>query len=303
MFRMHTTFFAIHNASQHLRSPAGAPASFCSVSTNCSNTYWTWTFPAKGRNRGQHSAVFLETKDSKEQSVLNTCNQLLKIVLHDYGMKGLDENALSTRAISNHLAVRRKSIAKHRSNKIPFKKMQASRKKQGLSKKSFIFQHNPLCQLMVQFWNEHSTPSPNKKDVKWIHSKQPGDHVRVHNEDNTTFTVQCMRTTSKCRKDQRRWCTSLLCWMHCLLTKPLWEYVWLARLWIIYMFCRYALGTDYKIYQKFLETHTAAYPDLPQLVKQWRFRLFKPFNISKPEQQYKDACCFQSFGPKTVILK
>ena len=145
---------------------------------------------------------FLETKDSKEQSVLNTRDQLLKIVLHDYGMKGLDENALSTRAISNHLAVRRKSIAKHRSNKIPFKKMQASRKKQGLSKQSFIFQHNPLCQLMVQFWNEHSTPSPNKKDVKWIHSKQPGDHVRVHNEDNTTFTVQC--TTSKCRKDQRR---------------------------------------------------------------------------------------------------
>ena len=108
---------------------------------------------------------FLETKDSKEQSVLNTRDQLLKIVLHDYGMKGLDENALSTRAISNHLAVRRKSIAKHRSNKIPFKKMQASRKKQGLSKQSFIFQHNPLCQLMVQFWNEHSTPSPNKKDV------------------------------------------------------------------------------------------------------------------------------------------
>ena len=42
---------------------------------------------------------FLETKDSKEQSVLNTRDQLLKIVLHDYGMKGLDENALSTWAI------------------------------------------------------------------------------------------------------------------------------------------------------------------------------------------------------------
>ena len=155
---------------------------------------------------------FLETKDSKEQSVLNTRDQLLKIVLHDYGMKGLDENAVSTWAISNHLAVHHKSVAKHRSNKIPFKKMQASRKKQGLSKQSFIFQHNPLCQLMVQFWNEHSTPIPNKKDVKWKHSKNPGDHVRVHSKDNTMYTVQC--TTLKYRKDQHML-------VHCLLTKAL----------------------------------------------------------------------------------
>ena len=52
---------------------------------------------------------FLETKDSKEKSVLNMRDQLLQIILHERGMKGMDEKVLSTRAISKHLAVQTKA--------------------------------------------------------------------------------------------------------------------------------------------------------------------------------------------------
>ena len=48
---------------------------------------------------------------------------------------------------------------------------------------------------------------------------------------------------------------------------------------------RYALGTDYKLYKKFIEAYKDKYPNLEKLVKQWRFRCFKPFNITKAEQQ------------------
>ena len=48
---------------------------------------------------------------------------------------------------------------------------------------------------------------------------------------------------------------------------------------------RYAMGTDHKLYKKFLYAHRATYPDLAKLLKQWRFRSFKPHNISKAEQQ------------------
>ena len=45
------------------------------------------------------------------------------------------------------------------------------------------------------------------------------------------------------------------------------------------------MGTDYKLYKKFLYTYRATYPDLAKILKQWRFRYFKPHNISKAEQQ------------------
>ena len=48
---------------------------------------------------------------------------------------------------------------------------------------------------------------------------------------------------------------------------------------------RYALGTDFKLSNKFIEAYKDKYPDLEKLVKQWRFRYFKPFNITKAEQQ------------------
>ena len=52
-------------------------------------------------------------------------------------------------------------------------------KSKGLSKKHFIYKHNNLVQLIVKFWIEQSTLSPDKKDVVHKHSERPGDHSRV----------------------------------------------------------------------------------------------------------------------------
>ena len=45
------------------------------------------------------------------------------------------------------------------------------------------------------------------------------------------------------------------------------------------------MGTDFRLYKKFLYTYRSTFTDLPRILKQWRFRHFKPFNITKPEQQ------------------
>ena len=111
---------------------------------------------------------------------------------------------MSDQTIANHLHISKTSVtvSKHSNAKIPFKKMQLNRKKTGLLKKAFIYEHDQLCQVMAHFWNDNSTPSPNKKDVKFNHSTKPGDTVQVHDAEKATFTVQCI--TGKCKKDQRR---------------------------------------------------------------------------------------------------
>ena len=144
----------------------------------------------------------LDTKDFKESAVLDMRDQLLQIVLNEHGMKQCPQEHMSDRTITNLLHISKTSVSKNHYSKILFKKMQPSRKKTGLSKKAFIYEHNQLCQVMVHFWNEHSTPSPNKKDVKFYHSTKPGDPVRVYDAEKSTFTVQCV--TGKCKKDQRR---------------------------------------------------------------------------------------------------
>ena len=47
------------------------------------------------------------------------------------------------------------------------------------------------------------------------------------------------------------------------------------------------LQNFFKLYKKLIEAYKDKYPDLEKLVKQWRFRYFKPFNIkfTKAEQQ------------------
>ena len=111
---------------------------------------------------------FASTKDSRETHVQLMRDQVLQVVLNNHGMNDVSTKEVSNRTIVKHLSVSRQSVAKHRSNKIPFKKVQPSKKKPGLTKKAFIFKHNALCQLMVKFWLDHSTPSPNKKDVRWV---------------------------------------------------------------------------------------------------------------------------------------
>ena len=48
---------------------------------------------------------------------------------------------------------------------------------------------------------------------------------------------------------------------------------------------RYAMGTNYKIYLRFIAKHKAQHPNIAKQVTQWRFRQMKPFFITKAEQQ------------------
>jgi hypothetical protein len=45
------------------------------------------------------------------------------------------------------------------------------------------------------------------------------------------------------------------------------------------------MGTDAKLYTEYIAQYQEEYPDVSVIVKKHRFREFKPFFISKPEQQ------------------
>jgi hypothetical protein len=45
------------------------------------------------------------------------------------------------------------------------------------------------------------------------------------------------------------------------------------------------MGKDYKLYLKFVVMHQAEIPNIAKLITQWRFREFKPFFITKAQQQ------------------
>ena len=145
---------------------------------------------------------FAGTKNTRDAEVLGMRENLLQIALHNHGMKDTTNTELPNAAIAKHFSMSRSVVSKHRNNKGPYKKTQPPKKKTGTSKSSFVFKHNKLVQTVVKFWLDHSTPSPNKKDVKWNHSRKQGNHVRVYNADHTGYKIQC--TTSKCMKDQRR---------------------------------------------------------------------------------------------------
>jgi hypothetical protein len=49
--------------------------------------------------------------------------------------------------------------------------------------------------------------------------------------------------------------------------------------------CRYAMGTDAKLYEKFLARYSTEHVNLRGTVKKHRFRALKPFYVQKPEQQ------------------
>ena len=130
---------------------------------------------------------FAATKNSRDTEILGMRENLLQIALHNHGMKDTTNTELPHAAIAKKFPVSRKAVVKHCNNKLPYKKMQPPKKKTGLAKSSFIFKRNKLCQTVVKFWLDHSTPSPNKKDFKWNHSRKPGEHVRVYNADHTAY--------------------------------------------------------------------------------------------------------------------
>ena len=135
-----------------------------------------------------------------------------------------------------------------------------------------------IWQLIFKFWIDNSVPSPNFKDIKHNHSKMPGDHQRVQAGDGK-FQIVCK--TNKCQMHQKRYFTFSdklsLALRRC--------YLFLSTVLLFHPARRFAMGTDEKIFLKFLARYKTQHKNLSKLVKKWRFRSLKPFYISKPEQQ------------------
>ena len=131
----------------------------------------------------------------------------------------------------------------------------------------------------------NSVPSPNKRDVKIQHSEKPGDHERVRDPTGASFSLNCK--TQKCRTAQRRCDNCFLMFaMHIHVNMAIMNRKFeLLYACMVMNACRYANGTDYRVYLKFINTYKDTVPNLNNLVKQWRFREFKPFQICKAKQQ------------------
>ena len=192
---------------------------------------------------------FLDSSSARSSNVIQTREQTMAILLNQANMKAISPNEISDSFIAKELNVTKRLVSKFRNNETAFKDIMPAVKSKGLSPNAFIYKHNELAQLIPKFWIEHSTSSPNKKDVVTKHSTKPGEHCRVKPGDGKANFIRC--TTRKCKTDQRR----------------------------------YAMGRDYKLYLKFLATYKDKYPNLAKTVTKWRFRSLKPFFIRNAEQQ------------------
>ena len=90
---------------------------------------------------------FVDTKKSRDFGLMHKHEGMLQVLLNNHGMQQINGHNVSNSVIASHLSVPRKAVAKHRNNKIPFRKTQPSKKKSGLTKNAFIFQHNQLYQI------------------------------------------------------------------------------------------------------------------------------------------------------------
>jgi hypothetical protein len=247
-----------------------------------------------------------DTAFLRNDVISNTRDQLLQIMLHHSHMQHVQHD-ISDSMIAKELTCSRALVTKYRNSKTPFKNIHAARKKKGLKPNCFLFKHNDLAQvynncllcllndktlciyvqqsifiifqLIVKFWIEHSTPSPSLRDVKYKHSQKPGDHARVRDENGRSYTVVCK--TKKCQMHQKRYFT-----FYDKLSLALRKcYLFLSTVLLFHPARRFAMGTDEKIFLKFLARYKTQHLNLSKLVKKWRFRSLKPFYISKPEQQ------------------
>ena len=79
---------------------------------------------------------FCDMKQPRDFREIQMCNQMLKVIPNDHGTKKINGHQVFDRLITNHLSVRRKSIAKHCNNKFHLEKCRQPRT--GLTKKSLI---------------------------------------------------------------------------------------------------------------------------------------------------------------------
>ena len=96
----------------------------------------------KGLNNALVSNVrlfFADMKKSRDFGVMQKREGMLQVLLNNHGMQQINRNKVSNSVIARHLSVPRKTVAKHRDNKIPFRKTQPSKKKPGSQRMSLYF--------------------------------------------------------------------------------------------------------------------------------------------------------------------
>ena len=146
---------------------------------------------------------FVESGTNRSAGSVQTREQMCKILLNNANMKDLTPDLISDHFIANELNIPRRLVRTYRNNMTPLKDIKPAAKPKGLSKNHFIYKHNDLAQRIVKFWIEHSTPSPNKKDVVHKHSDRPGDHSRVKPGNGRANYIKC-NYKPRCQTDQRR---------------------------------------------------------------------------------------------------
>ena len=129
---------------------------------------------------------------------------MCKILLNNAHMKDLTPDLISDHLLQmSWTSQDASSVLIYWNNVTPLKDIKPAAKPKGLSKNHFIYKHNDLAQRIVKFWIEHSTPSPNKKDVVHKHSDRPGDHSRVKPGNGRANYIKC-NYKPRCQTDQRR---------------------------------------------------------------------------------------------------
>lgn len=91
---------------------------------------------------------FAETSSLRNDSIADTRDELLQILLHNTHFQHVPSDVTDTR-IAKELNVSNALVQKHKHNKTPFKKIKASRKKKGLKPNSFLYKHNDLAQVYL----------------------------------------------------------------------------------------------------------------------------------------------------------
>ena len=148
---------------------------------------------------------FVESGTNRSAGSVQTREQMCKILLNNANMKDLTPYLISDHFIANELNIPRRLVRTYWNNVTLLKDIKPAAESKGLSKNHFIYKHINLAQLIVKFWIEHSTPSPNKKDVALKHSRseRPGDHSRVKPGNGHTNYIKC-NYKPQCQTDQRR---------------------------------------------------------------------------------------------------
>ena len=106
------------------------------------------------------------TSNMRNQECLDARDTVLKVLLNTNAMKDIPPKLVSNNTIGKELNISKVQVKLYRNNNIPFDKIETNAKPKTVKTSSFIIKHNDLARLIVNFWIQNSTASPNMRDVK-----------------------------------------------------------------------------------------------------------------------------------------